>query len=420
MPEHDFIVVGAGTAGCVLAARLSEDASTRVLLVEAGGARMPPEQRVPSVWPGLLQGPASWGEFTAHPVIEACLEAASETGYARAADISGGLEEGFGLVDLNIVDGRRQSAADAYLAPVLDRPNLTVVTDALVHGLRIAGGRYHGVEYRVGAETVSADCSGEVVLAAGTIGSAQLLLRSGVGPRPHLADVGVGTVLDLPGVGTGLHDHPIAGVVFGATRTVSLRESGNLGEAIGLVRSDPSLDAPDLQVLFVEAPTHLPSVKGPENGYTIAVALMRPRSRGTVRLASAAPDASPLLDPEFYADERDMAAVIAGVRLVREIGAAQALAPWGGAEALPGPGTEDDDAIRAYLSRTLASYCHPVGTCRMGDDPLSVVGTDLRVHGIEGLRVADASVLPSIPSANTVATVYAVAERAADLLRADH
>ncbi|WP_372350861.1 GMC family oxidoreductase [Streptomyces sp. KL116D] len=500
-PEHDFIVVGAGTAGCVLAARLSEDEGARVLLLEAGGSGTLSAQSVPALWPTLLQGPASWGEFTAeqaatgtatllprgrglggssainamvfarghrsgydrwageaakgwgfddllpyfkrsenapgrdralrgtggpltvapaapaHPVIEACLEAAAQTGHPRAADISGGLDEGFGLTDLNIVDGRRQSAADAYRAPALRRPNLSVVTDAVVHRLRITGGRCHGVKFRSGGETVTAHCAGEVVLAAGTIGTAQLLLLSGVGPHSHLTDVGVETVLDLPGVGSALHDHPIASVVFGGARPISAPESSNLGEAIGLVRSDPLLDAPDLQILFVDAPTHLPSIKGPENGYTISVALMRPRSRGTVRLASAAADVPPVLDPNFYADERDMAAVVAGVRLVREIGAAPALAPWRGEEALPGPGSRDDEAVRAYVRRTLASYCHPVGTCRMGEDPGCVVGPDLRVHGVEGLRVADASVFPSIPSANTVATVYAVAERAADLLR---
>ncbi|MEU6389220.1 GMC family oxidoreductase N-terminal domain-containing protein [Streptomyces sp. NPDC046939] len=502
MAEFEFIVVGAGTAGCVLAARLSEDADTRVLLIEAGSSGSLPDQSVPARWPSLLQSPACWGEFTveqaatgtstllprgrglggssainamvfarghrsgydrwaaegakgwgfddllpyfkrsenapgrdralrgiggpltvgpaapAHPVIEACLEAAAQTGHARAADVSGGLEEGFGLADLNIVHGRRQTAADAYLTSALHRPNLTVVTDALVHRLHLTHGRCHGVEYRTAGETVSAHCVGEVVLAAGTIGSAQLLLLSGIGPRAHLTDVGVETVLDAPGVGRALHDHPIASVVFSGARPVVAPHSSNLGEAIGLVRSDPALDAPDLQVLFVDAPTHLPSIKGPGNGYTLSVALMCPRSRGTVRLASATPDTPPRLDPDFYADERDLAAVVAGVRLLREIGAAPALSRWRGAEALPGPGTDDDEAIRAYLCRTLASYCHPVGTCRMGEDPYAVVGRDLRVHGIEGLRVADASVFPSIPSANTVATVYAVAERAADLLRA--
>lgn len=500
VPEFECIVVGAGTAGCVLAARLSEDESAHVLLLEAGGSALLPAQAVPPAWPTLLHGPASWGEFTvqqsatgtstllprgrglggssaisamvftrghrsgydrwpqegaegwgfddllpyfkrtehaegrdpelrgiggpltvgpadpAHPVIEACLEAATETGCTRATDISGGLEEGFGRTDLNIVDGRRQSAADAYLTPVLDRSDLTVVTDALVHRLRIGNGRCLGVEYRTGGELVTVGCSGEVVLTAGAIGSAQLLLLSGVGPQAHLADVGVRTVLDLPGVGAHLHDHPIANVVFSPARPLPPRHN-NHGEAIGLVRSEPTLEAPDLQVIFIDVPTHLPSVKGPEDGYTIGVSLMRPRSRGTVRLASAVPDASPLLDPAYYADARDMTAVVAGLRLVREIGAAPALAPWRGDEVLPGPGVDDDAAVRAYLRRTLASYCHPVGTCRMGTDPLSVVGPDLRVHGVDRLRIADASVFPSIPSANTIATVYAVAERAADLLR---
>ncbi|WP_031191973.1 MULTISPECIES: GMC family oxidoreductase [Streptomyces] len=500
MPGFDFVIVGAGTAGCVLAARLSQDVNTHVLLIEAGGSKVLPAQTSPPAWPTLLQTPANWGDFTVeqsatgtsvqlprgrglggssaingmvfarghrtgydrwpsqgaqgwgfddllpyfrrsetavgrdpalrgidgpltvgpanppHPVIEACLEAAAETGYARAADISGGLEEGFGLTDLNIVDGRRQSAADAYLAPALERPNLSVVTNALVRRLRISGGRCVGVEYRTGTDEVTVDCAGEVVLTAGAIGSAQLLLLSGVGPQAHLADVGLTTVLDLPGVGARLHDHPIVSITSSAARPLPPRRN-NHGEAIGLIRSDPAVEEPDLQVVFVDLPSHLASGKDPEDGYTIAVSAIRPYSRGTLRLASNDPGAAPVLDPGFYTDERDLAAVVAGVRLVREIGHAPALAPWRGREVVPGPDADDDDAVRGFVRRTLTSYCHPVGTCRMGADPLSVTGPDLRVHGIDGLRVADASVFPSIPSANTVATVYAVAERAADLLR---
>ncbi|MFE3187228.1 GMC family oxidoreductase [Streptomyces violascens] len=499
MPGFDFVIVGAGTAGCVLAARLSQDVNTHVLLIEAGGSEVLPAQTSPPAWPTLLQTPANWGDFTVeqsatgtsirlprgrglggssaingmvfarghhcgydrwpsqgaqgwgfddllpyfrrsetavgrdpalrgidgpltvgpanppHPVIEACLEAAAETGYARAADISGGLEEGFGLTDLNIVDGRRQSAADAYLAPALERPNLSVVTHALVRRLRISGGRCTGVEYCTDTDEVTVDCAGEVVLTAGAIGSAQLLLLSGIGPQAHLADVGITAVLDLPGVGARLHDHPIVSVTSSAARPLPPRRN-NHGEAIGLIRSDPAAEEPDLQVVFVDVPSHLASAN-PEDGYTIAVSAIRPYSRGTLRLASNDPGAAPVLDPGFYTDERDLAAVVAGVRLVREIGCAPALAPWRGREVVPGPDADDDDAVRGFVRRTLTSYCHPVGTCRMGADPLTVTGPDLRVHGIDGLRVADASVLPSIPSANTVATVYAVAERAADLLR---
>jgi choline dehydrogenase len=505
MQEHDvrdfdFIIVGAGTAGCVLASRLSEDSDRQVLLIEAGGADPLPAQAVPQAWPSLLQGPASWGEFTVpqsatgtstllprgrglggssginamvyarghrssydawaaagatgwgfddllpyfkrsekagrrdpalrgvdgpltvgpavrgNPLLAACLEAAVETGYRRASDISGGLEEGFGWTDLNIVEGKRQSAADAYLAPVLKRPNLDVVTDAVVHRLRIDDERCTGVEYRAGKETFTVGCSGEVVLTAGSIGSPQLLMLSGIGPGQHLKEQGITEVLDLPGVGSNLQDHPIANVVFTPAQPVPAALN-NHAEVIGLLRSDPALDGPDLQIVFVDAPTHLPSVTGPEHGFTIGVSLMRPRSRGTVRLASAEPGAAPVLDPGYFCDDRDLATMLKGLAAVRTIANADALAPWRDTEVLPGSDVDDEQGLRAYVRKTLASYCHPVGTCRIGADGMSVVGTDLRVRGIEGLRVADASVFPSITSANTNATVYAVAERAAELLR---
>ncbi len=306
--SYDFIVVGAGTAGCVVASRLSEDASARVLLVEAGSAQPLELMAVPPAWPALLQSPASWGDFTVrqaatgtstilargrglggssainammfarghrsgydvwvkagakgwgfddllpyfkrsesaqgrdpalrgtggpltvgpasppNPVVVACLEAAAEQGHSRATDLSGGLEEGFGWPDLNIVGGKRQSAADAYLTPaVLDRPNLDVVTDALVHRVQIDAGRCTGIRYSAGAELVSVACSREVVLTAGSIGSAQLLMLSGIGPRRHLKEVGVEVVLDLPGVGSSLQDHPVANLVYSAARPTRLR-----------------------------------------------------------------------------------------------------------------------------------------------------------------------------------------------------
>ncbi|MEU5979312.1 GMC family oxidoreductase [Streptomyces sp. NPDC047315] len=172
----------------------------------------------------------------------------------------------------------------------------------------------------------------------------------------------------------------------------------------------------DLQIISMDSITNPPAVQGPEGGFTVSVALMPPHSRGTVRLSGARRDAPSLLDPALYADDHDLDAIVSGMRLAREIGRASELAPWRGEETLPGPETGDGEAVRACLRRTPASYCHPVGTCRMGEDDRSVVGPDLRVHGVDGLRVADASVFPTIPSANTVATVYAVAERAADLV----
>src|SRR5262249_21314534 len=184
----------------------------------------------------------------------------------------------------------------------------------------------------------------------------------------------------------------------------------------GLLRSEPHLDYPDLQIIFVDISLVPPVMGGPESGYTIAPALMQPVSRGTVRLASANPDVAPVVDPQYLSDPADVQGMVTGLKIAREIGRANALAPWRGEEVLPGAGVDTDEALRHYADSTMQSYFHPVGTCRMGIDAMSVVDPTLRVHGISGLRVADASVMPSIISGNTNATVYAIAERAATLL----
>jgi choline dehydrogenase len=365
-------------------------------------------------------GPLIVGPATArHPVAAAGLEAAAQAGYPRAADISGGLEEGFGWCDLNIVDGRRQSARDAYLAPALSRPNLDVVTSALVHRVRLEGQRCTGVDYSVGTDMFSMGCSGDVVLTAGTVGSAQLLLRSGIGPASDLRPAGIEVTADLPGVGANLFDHPLSGVVYRSAQPVPAGQN-NHGEALGLIRSDPDADTPDVQVMFVDVPLRAQALPGPAigEGYTLATSLMLPSSRGSVRLASAEPGARPLIDPNYYADPRDLHAFATGLRATRDIGHAAALDPWRGEEVLPGPDVNDNASLRAYLRKNLQTYSHTGGTCRIGTDSEAVVDTDLRVRGISGLRVADASVMPSPPSANTNATVYAIAERAADLIQA--
>jgi choline dehydrogenase len=354
---------------------------------------------------------------TLHPVSAAGLVAAVQSGYRRARDISGGLEVGFGPAFLNIVDGRRLSAADAYLLPALSRPNLDFVADATVHRIRIEYGRCVGVEYATAeGNSIFVGCSAEVVLTAGTIGSAQILMLSGVGPQAHLRDVGVPITLDLPGVGANFHDHVMAPVVYRAARPLPTSRNSHV-EAFGLIHTDHASDGPDAQLLFIDSTgIGLPGDDGSVVGYVIAASVMLPYSRGSVRLAGPDAGARPIVDPNYLGDERDLRTLVAALRVARQIGAASAYTCWRAVEAAPGPGVDDDESLRNFAKAACQSYLHPVGTCAMGDSEMSVVDSELRVHGIRGLRVADGSVMPSIPSGNTAATVYAIAERAAELI----
>ncbi|NMH80653.1 GMC family oxidoreductase [Pseudonocardia xinjiangensis] len=501
--EYDFIVVGAGSAGCVVAARLTEDPDTRVLLLEAGGREPLEAVALPRSWPSLTGSSMDWGDHTVvlegvgrteawprgrglggssainamafirghrashdawaeaglkgwgfddllpyfkrtehvaggdpavrgqngplspwtptepHPLSLAAMEAVGQVGHPVAGDINSGLEEGFGRTQFTIVDGKRQSAADAYLLPVLDRPNLDLVTDALVHRLVLRGECCTGVEYSTGSSVVTAQCSGEVLLAAGAVGTPQLLMLSGIGPQEHLREFGIPVLADVPDVGANVHDHPMTTLVYHSIRPVPPSTSNGGGEVKGTLRSSPEVPWPDLQVFCSVVPLRTATLPGPEPGagYTLAVSLTAPFSRGTVRLAGPTPGALPVIDPRYYTDSRDVDAMVTGLRIARELGTAPAFDAWRGEEAQPGVGTQSEEELRVYVHRSLRSYHHYAGTCRMGVDDRAVVDADLRLRGFQGVRVVDASVMPTPVSANTNATVYAIAERAVELVR---
>jgi len=500
MNQFDYVVVGAGSAGCVIAARLSEDPQNRVLLLEAGPADGPDAMAVPPAWPSLIGSEVDWGYVTtpqpaagglarryprgkvlggsssingmtflrghrssydewatsgaagwgyadllpffkrsetreggdrayrggqgpmrvaparhASPLSYAFIDAAVAAGYQRSHDLNGQDQEGICWPDLNIADEARQSAADGYLRPVLDRANLAVVTDALVHRLIVADGRCAGVEYSVGGEVQQVRPQAETILCAGSIGSPQLLMLSGIGPAEHLHAVGVDLVADLPAVGANLHDHPLAGVIYAAARPVPPARN-NHGEALAAIRTSAGLAAPDIQLFLIDVPFHPPWLEGPAAGYTIAFTTLHPCSRGSVRLADADPASAPLIDPSYFGDDRDIDAMLTALRVARDLGSSPAFDEWRADEVLPGADVRDPAELRDYLRRDTDPYNHPVGTCRIGTDPAAVVDPQLRVRGVDRLRVADASVMPAIPGANTYAAVIAIAERASTLI----
>ena len=499
MASFDYIVVGGGTGGCVLATRLSQDPDTRVLLLEAGAAIAPAGMADPVAFFSLQGSSVDWGyqtipqaetENAVHlwprgkvlggssgingmmhfrgdrssydaweaagatgwnydellpffkrseravdggdpeyrgldgpmqvapapakdPLWEAAFEAAVQAGHAVNPDSNGAAAVGTSWHESNVVDGVRQSAADGYLAPIAGRPNLTVVADAHVRRLLVKRVGCQGVEYLQHGEIHTAFADREVVLSAGTIGTPQLLLLSGIGPAQHLRDLGIEVVADLPGVGANLQDHPKSQVAYTTTRAIGNGLYARKPQV--LLRSEPAV-VPDLHAIFIEFPIHPRFVPGQEHGYSVIFALMKPASRGSIRLASADPDQAPVIDPGYLTDPSDMARLTVGLHAAREIGSAPALAPLRHEELFPGRATRSAAACHAYLRQTVSTYFHPVGTCKIGTNGTSVVDPALKVHGIENLRIADASVMPSIVSGNTNAAVLAIAERAASLL----
>jgi choline dehydrogenase len=499
--DYDFIVVGAGTAGCVVAARLSQDPGVRVLVLEAGGAERTLAMRVPNAWPYNLGSAVDWADVTTgqadagpvayprgrglggsgainamahvrghravydcwaaggaagwgfadllpylrrseraagrdpalrgtagpvrvappgranrHPVAVAFAKALHLAGAPVTDDLSGPRQEGVAWVDLAIAGGERVSPADAYLRPVLDRPNLVVRTGWLVTCLHVKHGRCTGVSYLRDGVPAQARVSGEVIVCAGAVGSPQLLLASGIGPTGQLRTLGIRPVADIPAVGENLQDHPVVMACYASP--VPLPTSAyNHGEVYAALRSDLAGGYPDLHLFPISLPLAPPGCKPPPAGFILAAAVVAPDSRGSVRLASANPRHAPLIDPGFLQETRDVDRLEQALRLVRQCAASAAFAGLRQAEVWPGAQVNTGADLRSCIRRTVGSYYHPVGTCRMGTGADAVVDPQLRVHGLAGLRVADASVMPIIPNAPPHATVLAIAERAAELIR---
>jgi choline dehydrogenase-like flavoprotein len=364
-------------------------------------------------------GPQSvFTEWQPDPIQESVMAAIRAVGVPFNPDYNSGTLDGAAWMQLTLKDGRRQSAADAYLRPVLDRPGLTLLTRAHARRLVIEGGRCSGLEFERDGRVERAS-AGEIVVCAGTIESPRLLMLSGIGPAEHLSEHGIGVVEDLPGVGSDLHDHILSPVIFSAEREIGPPSPGLPTNQVHFwSRSRPGLVAPDLQPLHFQVPLYEEWMEGPPNGFSLMAGMVRPASRGRIRLTGPDPWDELSIDPATLACESDLEGLEAAVELCREIGRTEPLREWGAREVYPGPDVSTPADLRDWVRRTVITYHHQVGTCKMGVDADAVVDPVLRVRGIEGLRVADASVMPAVTSGNTHAPSILIGERAADFVQA--
>ena len=376
------------------------------------------------------------------PLFEAFIEACNEVGYPRSEDTNGFQQEGFGAMDQTIHNGRRWSTAVAYLNPVKDRENLTIRPKCLTTRVLFEGKRAIGLEYTRDGQLSQVRAAREVIVAAGAINSPQVLLLSGIGKADDLRALDIPVVADVPGVGQNLHDHIDVAVQHECLQPVSLLpkmkpfaklKSGinwfvsKTGDAAtnhfdigGYVRSRPGLKQPDLQLALVPVALDYETFKPVgSHGFMTFVMPLRPTSRGEIRLKSNKPEDAPAIQFNYFATEGDKREICDGIRLVREVHAQKALEPYCGRELAPGADAQSDEDLRAFARKTGKPTHHPCGSCKMGVDDMAVVDEELRVHGIEGLRVVDASVMPQITSGNINAPVIMIAEKAADAIAGD-
>jgi choline dehydrogenase len=497
--SSDVLIIGAGTAGAILAHELSRDPGRQVTLLEAGPADDDPRLTDPAGWPFLIGSEFDWGYVTApqhaldgrvlayprgrvlggssainalghqrgHPEIfdrwealggpgwsfadllpafrdletfdggaddwrggagplsvirpragergdfaAAFLEAAIQAGHPLNQDFNGAQMAGAAWNQLAIAGGRRASSATAYLSAARGRPNLTVITGALALGLAFEGTRCVGAEVWASDEAQPFRAR-QTVLCAGAIDTPRLMMLSGLGDPDTLTRLGLRVKVPSPHVGRHLQDHPLCGIVHAGGRPLPA-SAYNHGEAIVFAHSAGAGPAPDVQIMAVDVPFSTAETgPGPAGGFSMVPCLMTPESRGAVTLAGTDPRAPAVIDPNYLGEPVDMDRFVAAMRLAREIAAQAALAPWSAGECLPGPGAASDADLRAFARKAVTPFYHPVGTCRMGPEGAGVVDNRLRVHGVEGLGVADASIMPVIPNAMPNAAVAAIALRAA-------
>jgi len=382
---------------------------------------------------------------SAYPISPVFLDAARQIGLPMTDDFNGEQQEGFGAYQLTIKDGRRWSAADAFLHPIAKRGNLEIITDAHVTQIDLEGKRATGVTFRSNGRQQTLRAAREVILAAGAYNSPQILMLSGIGDPHELTANGIATVHALPGVGKNLQEHPDTcaafaskphgGIRFTPTGVAQMASEGikyyaaNAGklrttitEVGGFLKSRPDADLPDVQLhalplLFDDSGRDLNLMR--RDGISCHVCVLRPKSRGTISLRSPDPAAAPVIDHKFFSDPEDMKTLVAGIRIAIKLLEAPALAPYRKKELLPGEGKRTDEEIEQACRDHMGLVYHPVGTCKMGLDEMAVVGPDLRVHGVEGLRVVDASVMPTLIGGNTNAPTIMIAEKASDMIIAD-